>query len=47
MGVFEEAKVEVRPAKGMAVERNLKSSFLLKYIILKVVVLIAAKITWA
>jgi hypothetical protein len=46
MGVFEEGKVEVQPAMGMAVEPNPKRPFLLKFKLLKVVVLIAAKITW-
>jgi hypothetical protein len=46
MGVFEEEKVGVRPAKGMAAEHNPRRPFLLKYGLLKVVILIAAKITW-
>jgi hypothetical protein len=47
MGVFEEEKVGVRPAMGMVVERNPNRPFLLKFGLLKVVVLFAAKITWA
>jgi hypothetical protein len=46
-GVFEEEKVGVRPAMGMVVERNPNMSFLLKFGLLKVVVLFAAKITRA
>jgi hypothetical protein len=47
MGVFEEEKVGVRPAKSMAVEPNSRRPFLLKYRLLKVVVLIPVKITLA
>jgi hypothetical protein len=47
MGVFEEEKVGVQPAKGMAAEPNPRRPFLLKYGLLKVAILIAAKITWA
>jgi hypothetical protein len=47
MGVFEEEKVGVRPALGMVVERNPNSPFLLKFGLLKVAILFAAKITWA
>jgi hypothetical protein len=36
----------VRPAMGMVVERNPNRPFLLKFGLLKVVVLFAAKITW-
>jgi hypothetical protein len=46
-GVFEEEKVGVQPAMGMVVERNPNMSFLLKFGLLKVVVLFAVKITWA
>jgi hypothetical protein len=45
--VFEEEKAGVRPAMGMVVERNPNRHFLLKFGLLKVVVLFAAKITWA
>jgi hypothetical protein len=45
--VFEEEKVGVRPAMGMVVERNPNRPLLLKFGLLKVVVLFAAKITWA
>jgi hypothetical protein len=37
----------MRPAMGMVVERNPNMHFLLKFGLLKVVVLFAAKITWA
>jgi hypothetical protein len=47
MGVFEEEKGWVQPAMGMAVKPNTNSPFLLKFGLLKVVDLIAAKITWA
>jgi hypothetical protein len=47
MGVFEEEKGWVRLAMGMAVEPNTNRPFLLKFGLLKVVDLIAAKITWA
>jgi hypothetical protein len=47
MGVFEEEKVGVWPAMGVAVEPNPNRPFLLKFGLLKVVVLNAAKITWA
>jgi hypothetical protein len=40
-------KVGVQPAMGTADEPNPNRSFLLKFGLLKVVVLIAAKITWA
>jgi hypothetical protein len=46
-GVFEEGKVGVRPATDMVVEQNPNKPFLLKFRLLKVVVLFAAKITWA
>jgi hypothetical protein len=46
-GVFKEEKVGVRPAMGMVVERNPNMAFLLKFRLLKVAVLFAAKITWA
>jgi hypothetical protein len=46
-GVFEEEKVGVRPAMGMVVERNPNRPFLLKFGLLKLAVLFAAKITWA
>jgi hypothetical protein len=46
MGVFEEEKVGMRPAMGMVVEWNPNMPFLLKFGLLKVVVLFAAKITW-
>jgi hypothetical protein len=47
MGVFEEEKVGMRPAMGMAVEPNPNRPFLLKFGLLKVVNLIATKIAWA
>jgi hypothetical protein len=47
MGVFEEKNVGVRPAMGMVVEWNPNRPFLLKFRLLKVAVLFAAKITWA
>jgi hypothetical protein len=47
MGVFEEEKVGVWPAMGMAVELNPNMPFLPKFGLLKVSDLIAAKITWA
>jgi hypothetical protein len=47
MGGFGEQKVGVRPAMGMVVEWNLNMHFLLKFRLLNVVVLFAAKITWA
>jgi hypothetical protein len=37
----------VRPAMGIVVERNPNRPFLLKFELLKVTVLFAAKITWA
>ena len=37
----------MRPAMGMVVERNPNRPFLLKFGLLKVAVLFAAKITWA
>ena len=37
----------MRPAMGMVVERNPNMPFLLKFGLLKVAVLFAAKITWA
>jgi hypothetical protein len=46
MGVFEEEKVGVQPAMGMVVEQNPNRPFLLKFGLLKVVVLFAMKITW-
>jgi hypothetical protein len=46
-GVFEEEKVGVRPTMGMVVERKPNMPFLLKFELLKVAVLFAAKITWA
>jgi hypothetical protein len=46
-GVFEEEKLWVRPAMGMVIERNPNKPFLLKFGLLKVVVLFAVKITWA
>jgi hypothetical protein len=46
-GVFEEERLGVRPAMGMAVEPNPNRPFLLKFGLLKVANLIAAKITWA
>jgi hypothetical protein len=45
MGVFEEEKVGVRPAMGLVVERNPNRPFHLKFGLLKVAVLFAAKIT--
>jgi hypothetical protein len=36
----------VRPAMGMAVEQNPNMPFLLKFRLIKVDILIAAKITW-
>jgi hypothetical protein len=47
IGVFEGEKVGVRPAMGMVVERNPNKPFLFKFGLLKLVVLFAAKITWA
>jgi hypothetical protein len=47
MGVFEEEKVGVQPTMGMAVEQNPNRPFILKFGLLKVVVLTAAKISWA
>jgi hypothetical protein len=44
---LEEEKVGMRPAMGMVVERNPNRPFLLKFGLLKVAVLFAAKITWA
>jgi hypothetical protein len=46
-GVFEEEKVGVRPAMGMVVERNPNRPLLLKFGLLKMVVLFDVKITWA
>jgi hypothetical protein len=46
-GVFEEKKGGVRPAMGMVIEWNPNRPFLLKFRLLKVAVLFAAKITWA
>jgi hypothetical protein len=46
-GVFEEEKVGVRPTMGMVVERNPNRPILLKFGLLKVAILFAAKITWA
>jgi hypothetical protein len=46
-GVFEEERLGVQPAMGMAVEPNPNMPFLLKFGLLKVADLIAAKITWA
>jgi hypothetical protein len=46
-GVFEEEKVGMRPAMGMVVKRNPNRPFLLKFGLLKVAVLFAAKTTWA
>jgi hypothetical protein len=46
-GVFEEEKVEVRPAMGMVVERNPNRPFLLKFGLLKLAILFGAKNTWA
>jgi hypothetical protein len=46
-GVFEEERLGVRPAMGMAVEPKHNMHFLLKFGLLKVADLIAAKITWA
>jgi hypothetical protein len=47
IGLFEEERLGMRPAMGMAVESNPNWTFLLKLGLLKVANLIAAKITWA
>jgi hypothetical protein len=46
-GVFEEERLGMRPAMGMAVKPNPNRPFLLKSGLLKVADFIAAKITWA
>jgi hypothetical protein len=46
-GVFGEEKVGVQPAMGMVIEQNPNMHFLLKFGLLKVAILFAAKITWA
>jgi hypothetical protein len=47
MGVFEEERLGVQPAMGLAVDPNANRPFLLKFGLLKVADLIAAKFTWA